>query len=55
MAEMNPLRCRMIRNLWPVTQRCYVHAVAKNRQALQPPARSARLGRGAGLPDPPAV
>jgi hypothetical protein len=34
MAEMNPLRCRMIedmkvRNLSPVTQRCYVHAVAK--------------------------
>src|SRR3954466_12641335 len=34
MAEMNPLRRRMIedvqvRNLSPVTQRCYVHAVAK--------------------------
>ena len=33
-AEMNPLRRRMIedmkiRNLTPVTQRCYVHAVAK--------------------------
>jgi hypothetical protein len=60
MAEMNPLRRRMIedmkiRNLSPVTQRCYVHAVAKIRQALQPAARSARLGRGAGLPDPPAV
>jgi integrase/recombinase XerD len=37
MAEMNPLRCRMIedmkvRNLSPVTQRCYVHAVAKFAQ-----------------------
>ena len=34
MAELNPLRRRMIedmkvRNLSPVTQRCYVHAVAK--------------------------
>jgi hypothetical protein len=34
MAERNPLRRRMvedmnIRNLSPVTQRCYVHAVAK--------------------------
>ena len=34
MAEMHPLRRRMIedmqvRNLSPVTQRCYVHAVAK--------------------------
>src|SRR3954464_8648776 len=34
MAEMNPLNRRMIavmqvRNLSPVTQRCYVHAVAK--------------------------
>lgn len=34
MAEVNPLRRRMIedmqvRNLSPVTQRCYVHAVAK--------------------------
>jgi hypothetical protein len=34
MAEMNPLRRRMIedmkiRNLSPATQRCYVHAVAK--------------------------
>ena len=34
MAEMNPLRRRMIedmqvRNLSPVTQRCYVHAVGK--------------------------
>jgi site-specific recombinase XerD len=34
MAEMNPLRRRMVedmktRNLSPVTQRCYVHAVAK--------------------------
>ena len=34
MVEMNPLRQRMIedmkiRNLSPVTQRCYVHAVAK--------------------------
>ena len=34
MAEMNSLRRRMIegmrvRNLSPVTQRCYVHAVAK--------------------------
>ena len=34
MTEMNPLRRRMIedmqvRNLSPVTQRCYVHAVAK--------------------------
>jgi hypothetical protein len=27
----------------------------KIRQALQSAARSARLGRGAGLPDPPAV
>src|SRR3954467_5487091 len=37
MAEMNPLRRRMIedmkvRNLSPVTQRCYVHAVAKFAQ-----------------------
>ena len=37
MAEMNPLRRRMIedmqvRNLSPVTQRCYVHAVAKFTQ-----------------------
>src|SRR5258708_7814085 len=37
MAEQNPLRRRMIedmkvRNLSPVTQRCYVHAVAKFAQ-----------------------
>src|ERR1700751_6065273 len=37
MAELNPLRRRMIedmkvRNLSPVTQRCYVHAVAKFAQ-----------------------
>jgi integrase/recombinase XerD len=37
MAEMNPLRRRMIedmqvRNLSPVTRRCYVHAVAKFAQ-----------------------
>jgi len=37
MAEMNPLGRRMIedmqvRNLSPVTQRCYVHAVAKFAQ-----------------------
>jgi integrase/recombinase XerD len=37
MAEINPLRRRMIedmqvRNLSPVTQRCYVHAVAKFAQ-----------------------
>jgi len=37
MAKMNPLRRRMIedmqvRNLSPVTQRCYVHAVAKFAQ-----------------------
>ena len=37
MAEMNPLRRRMIedmkvRNLSPATQRCYVHAVAKFAQ-----------------------
>ena len=37
MAEMNPLRRRMIedmrvRNQSPVTQRCYVHAVAKFAQ-----------------------
>src|SRR4051812_49837189 len=37
MTEMNPLRRRMIedmqvRNLSPVTQRCYVHAVAKFAQ-----------------------
>ncbi len=37
MAELNPLRRRMIedmkvRNLPPVTQRCYVHAVAKFAQ-----------------------
>src|SRR4051812_34967340 len=37
MAEMNPLRHRMIedmqvRNLSPVTQRCYVHAVSKFAQ-----------------------
>ena len=37
MAEMNPLRRRMIedmkvRNLSPRTQRCYVHAVAKFAQ-----------------------
>ena len=37
MAEMNPLRRRMIkdmkiRNLSPTTQHCYVHAVAKFAQ-----------------------
>src|SRR5258707_7874705 len=37
MAEMNPLRRRMIedmnvRNLSPATQRCYLHAVAKFAQ-----------------------
>jgi integrase/recombinase XerD len=43
MAEMNPLRRRMIedmkiRNLSPVTQRCYVHAVAKfAKHFKQPP------------------
>jgi integrase/recombinase XerD len=43
MAEMNPLRRRMIedmkiRNLSPVTQRCYVHAVAKfARHFSRPP------------------
>jgi integrase/recombinase XerD len=45
MAEMTPLRCRMIedmqvRNLSPVTQRCYVHAVAKfARHFNRPPDR----------------
>jgi len=45
MAEMNPLRRRMIedmrlRNLSPVTQRCYVHAVAKlARHFNRPPDR----------------
>jgi integrase/recombinase XerD len=47
MAEMNPLRRRMIedmkvRNLSPVTQRCYVHAVAKFAQYFKQP--SDRLG-----------
>ena len=45
MAELNPLRRRMIedmkvRNLSPVTQRCYVHAVAKfDRHFNQSPDR----------------
>src|ERR1700719_1150747 len=51
MAEMTPLRRRMIedmqvRNLSPVTQRCYVHAISKF-------ARPARAGGNPRLPDPP--
>ena len=58
MARMTALRRRMIedmkiRNLSPVTQRCYVHAVAKFAQAFQPVARSLGAGGGTGLPDPP--
>src|SRR5271169_7028419 len=59
MAEMTPLRRRMIedmqvRNLSPVTQRCYVHAVAKfakhfNRSPVTSSSRSARLRRPAML------
>src|ERR1700688_2694322 len=47
MAEMNPLRRRMVedmkvRNLSPATQRCYVHAVAKFDQHFnRPPHRLA--------------
>jgi integrase/recombinase XerD len=42
MAEMSPLRRRMIedmriRNLWPATQRCYAHAVAKFSQYFKRP------------------
>jgi integrase/recombinase XerD len=48
MAEVNRLRLRMIedmkvRNLSPVTQRCYVHAVAKFAQYFKQ--SPDRLGR----------
>jgi len=66
MAEMNPLRRRMIedmkiRNLSPVTQRCYVHAVSKfARYFNQPPdqlglaevrAYQIHVSGGCGIPD----
>jgi integrase/recombinase XerD len=52
MAELNPLRRSMIedmkvRNLSPVTQRCYVHAVAKFAQFFNRSARSVGAGGGA--------
>ena len=58
MAEITPLRRRMIedmqvRNLSPVTQRCYVHAVAKLARHFKSIARPARAGGNPGLSDPP--
>ena len=58
MARMTALRCRMIddmkiRNLSPVTQRCYVHAVAKFARHFNRSPDLLGAGRSTGLSDPP--